>query len=81
MHDVTENARRAMVEAINATPGTRDALELVYGQVWDTQELQEDFSVRSFLAPFVLVTRKSDGVRGTLEFQHNPRFYYGFQEG
>ena len=27
-----------------------------------------------------IVTRKSDGVVGSLEFQHMPRFYWGFKE-
>ena len=45
---------------------------------WDTAELQEDFEVLGFLAPFVVVRRKSDGVRGTLEFTHAPRLYFGW---
>jgi hypothetical protein len=27
----------------------------------------------------VVVRRRSDGVKGSLYFQHNPRFYYGFE--
>jgi hypothetical protein len=34
--------------------------------------------VIGFLAPFVVVRRKIDGVKGSLEFQHHPRFYFGF---
>jgi hypothetical protein len=45
---------------------------------WDTKQLQEDFIVHSFLAPVVIVTRKVDGVKGTLEFDHHPRWYYNF---
>jgi hypothetical protein len=30
------------------------------------------------MAPFVVVRRKADGVKGSLMFQHMPRFYYGF---
>jgi hypothetical protein len=56
-----------------------DRLAKEHGQVWNTHELQEDFDVLSFLAPFVLVVRKSDGVKGTLMFMHRPRFYYGFE--
>jgi hypothetical protein len=26
-----------------------------------------------------VVRRKSDGVKGSLEFQHNPRFYFNFK--
>lgn len=48
---------------------------------WDTHSLQEDFEVIGFLAPYVVVIRKSDGVRGTLQFDHHPRVYYNWQEG
>jgi len=56
----------------------RATLERQYGQVWDTSELQRDFSVEGFGAPFVVVRRKSDGQRGSLQFQHQPRFYFDF---
>ena len=46
---------------------------------WDTTELQRDFEVLHFLAPFVVVKRRADGVRGTLEFTHRPRRYFDFQ--
>ena len=48
------------------------------GEVWNTQTLQRDFEVLSFLAPFTRVIRKSDGVEGILEFTHSPRFYFDF---
>ena len=32
-----------------------------------------------FVAPLIVVRRKSDGVRGSLEFQHDPRLYFNFQ--
>jgi hypothetical protein len=79
MSDPTENTRRQMVAAINADPGSREALEAKHGQVWDTKQLQEDFYVEGFMAPIVVVTRKLDNVRGSLEFQHSPRFYFNFQ--
>jgi hypothetical protein len=50
------------------------------GQTWDTAQMQADFEVLSFLAPWVNVKRRSDGVLGVLEFQHSPRLYFGFQE-
>jgi hypothetical protein len=78
MSDVTEGIRRELVKEINAEPGSREALEQEHGQVWDTSELQQDFEVTGFLAPFVVVRRKEDGVVGSLLFQHNPRFYYSF---
>lgn len=58
----------------------RKKLESEYGQVWDTRQIQNDFSVKSFMAPFVIVKRKSDGATGTLKFQHSPRLYYSFKK-
>ena len=60
-------------------PGERKALEAQHGQVWDTTQLQADFKVTGFQAPFVVVERKSDGVTGSLMFQHMPRYYYDFK--
>ena len=77
--DPTEQARMARVEEINADPDGRAALEAQHGQVWSTAELEQAYTVTSFLAPFVMVTRKADGAKGSMEFQHLPRFYYGFK--
>jgi hypothetical protein len=79
MHDQTESIRRNLVVEINANPGSREALEAEHGQVWDTNELQRDFEVLGFGAPLVVVRRRADLVKGSLFFQHNPRFYFGFQ--
>lgn len=79
MSDPTESARRQLLEEINAAPGSRDALEAEHGEVWDTSELSRDFDVLGFSAPLVVVRRKSDGVKGSLFFQHSPRFYFGFE--
>jgi len=78
MSDETEQVRRQMVQEINENAGERAELEARYGQVWDTSELQRDFDVIGFMAPFVVAIRKSDGVKGSLEFQHQPRFYFNF---
>jgi hypothetical protein len=79
MADETESIRRRMVAEINADPGPRADLERQYGRVWDTSQLTEDFEVLGFAAPLVVVRRRLDRVRGSLMFQHNPRFYFGFQ--
>jgi hypothetical protein len=78
MNDPTEVARRERLAEINAEPGSRKALEAEYGQVWDTEQLTRDFEVIGFMAPLVGVRRRSDGVKGSLEFQHRPRFYFNF---
>ena len=78
--DNTENVRRAMVQEINSNAGEREALEKQYGQVWSTGELSKDFEAIGFMAPFIVVRRKADGKKGTLMFQHSPRFYFSFSE-
>jgi hypothetical protein len=78
MSDETEAIRRQQLAEINAHPGSREALEAEHGQVWNTQELGRDFTVEGFLAPYVVVRRKADGQRGSLLFQHSPRFYFSF---
>jgi hypothetical protein len=67
-----------MVSEINGGTSSRDVLEKEHGQVWDTEELSRDFEVTGFMAPFVVVMRKSDGVIGSLMFRHSPRLYFGF---
>ena len=78
MSDPTENIRRQQVAEINAKPGSREALEAEHGQVWDTDQMQEDFDALGFMAPYIIVSRKSDGVKGSLKFQNSPRFYHSF---
>jgi hypothetical protein len=72
-----------VAEAEAEASAQRKALEDRYGpgDVFDTTELQHHFTVHNFLAPLVRVTRKSDGVMGTLEFQHSPRLYFNFIPG
>ena len=79
MSDPTENVRRQMLSEINVEPGSRAALEVAHGPVWDTTELAEHFEVIGFMAPLVVVRRRADGVKGSLQFQHTPRLYFGFE--
>ena len=77
--DDMEEIRRGMLRTIPIEPD-REHLEAIYGIVWDSSELRRDFEVYTFLAPFVVVRRKADGVMGTLQFQHHPRFYFAFKK-
>ena len=45
----------------------------------DTDQLSEDFEAIGFMAPLIVVRRRSDGVKGSLEFQHSPRLYFNWQ--
>ena len=76
MSDPTETIRRQQVAAINAEPGSREYLEEKHGEVWDTSELQKEFTVLGFMAPYCIVER--GGVKGTVKFQHQPRLYYSW---
>lgn len=79
MRDETEEIRRGMVAEINENVSEREVLEAAYGkEVWDTRELGAAFDVLGFMAPFCVVRRKADGLKGTVEFQHFPRYYFSF---
>jgi hypothetical protein len=88
MSDPTEFPRRVIQAEIHAEIESdipfreRARLDIKYGfkNVWDTDELQNDFEVLAFMAPFCVVKRKSDGVKGSVQFQHDPRFYFNFQK-
>lgn len=82
--DITENIRREAVAQLNSAVESldrdteRERLEKEYGQVWDTSEMTSEFECVGFGAPFVVVKRRKDAVKGSLMFQHQPRFYFSF---
>jgi hypothetical protein len=78
MNDPTEAIRRERSAEINAVPGSREALEAQYGQVWDTEQMQEEYEAIGFMAPMIVVRRRGDRVKGSLEFQGSPRYYFGW---
>jgi hypothetical protein len=80
MKDETEDIRREHLVDINTGASDRAALEAEHGAVYDTDQMREHFEVVGFLAPYVVVLRRSDGVKGTLAFRHNPRLYFNFVE-
>ena len=86
MEDPTETIRRGRVAELNSQivsndkDAERKRLGALHGQVWNTEELSREFEVIGFAAPFVVVRRKSDGMKGSLEFQHSPRFYFNWIE-
>lgn len=74
-----EALRIALANDINFEAVPREVLAKKWGEVWDTREVQQVFQIHGFLAPFVSVTRKADGIKGALVFQHLPRLYFAFQ--
>ena len=73
MTDPTEDMRRELQAAVNSGEIPPE------GQTWTTEQLREEFEVEGFMAPFVVVRRKRDGVRGTLMFLHAPRVFFDFE--
>ena len=81
MTDPTEQPRRERLAEIAAEFTTeRSALEARHGQVWSSEELRISFEVIGFMAPLVAVRERATGKKGSLEFQHSPRFYFNWQE-
>lgn len=72
MEDKTEAIRRELQAEINSSPVTAE-------KTWTTAELQAEFDVVGFAAPFVVVRRRVDGVKGSLAFKHSPRVYFDFR--
>jgi hypothetical protein len=79
MIDETEEFRRQMQSELNSKQADRETLEREHGRVWDTLELSLEFEVVGFAAPLVVVRRKYDGQKGSLYFQHSPRYYFNFK--
>lgn len=73
-NDPTEAARRLLLEA-----GIPEQDCAAADKRWTTAELTEEFEVIGFMAPFCVVKRRSDGVKGSMEFTHSPRFYFNFK--
>jgi hypothetical protein len=76
--DETEMFRRQRLAELNQARAARAELEKQYGKVWDSAQLRIEFEVKGFMAPFVVVKRLSTGEVGSLEFQHDPRFYFNY---
>ena len=76
MADNTEHIRRNML----ATGQPQEDLAADTEEKWTAETLSRDFEVLGFMAPFVVVRRKSDGCKGSLMFTHMPRFYFSFRE-
>lgn len=73
MSDPTESIRRAQQAAINSGP-TPDG-----DGTFTTDQLAARFDVLGFMAPYVVVSEKSTGRKGSLMFKHSPRVYFGLR--
>jgi hypothetical protein len=76
--DPTEDIRREMIAT--GQPTADLAAELgIDGPTWNSETVSKDFEILGFAAPFVVVRRRSDRQKGSLEFTHSPRIYFNFQ--
>ena len=77
--DASEEIRRHEVARLDRRRQEREQLERIYGQVWDTDELTEQFEVLGFRAPYVVVRDLDPREEGSLKFQHEPRYYFSWR--
>jgi hypothetical protein len=75
MKDDTEQFRKEIIASGRVARDLANAKQL-----WTPADLARDFTVDGFAAPFVIVTRKKDGKKGSLEFMHSPRVYFNWEE-
>jgi hypothetical protein len=88
MKDITELPRlieiAKITSEIESNDEEKERARLVekYGadNVWDTEEVSRNFEIIGFMAPFVVAIRQADKVKGSLQFQHSPRFYFNWRE-
>jgi hypothetical protein len=73
--DETEAARRDLIKSGQPERALEKAT-----QRWNTEQVVEEFEILRFMAPFVVARRKSDGKIGSLEFTHEPRWYFNWTE-
>ena len=88
MNDIATELRKANVAIIASEVASDDPvkerarLATIHGadNVWNTSELQDKFRVLGFAAPFCVVQDKATNEKGTVEFQHSPRFYFNYRK-
>lgn len=72
--------RDKTAEQINECPSDRICLEREHGKVWDAKQVLVDFDIMGHARPLAVVMRKADSRLGSLYYQDEPRFYWGFVE-
>lgn len=77
---LTEQAerRRILTAGICAQSKSRMELEQDYGEVWTRKELLDRFDIIGTVDPCLIVIRKDDQLHGTLFYQDEPNYYFGF---
>ena len=58
-----------------------EELKESYPEVLTTQEATDKYEFIGFMAPYVMVKDRVTGKKGTMQFDHRPRYYFGFVEG
>lgn len=81
VHAVVDSIRHREQQEINSNSAERATLEERHGQVWDTEEMVKEYDVLQYVAPYVVVERKSDRRKGSFQFQHYPRYYFNWEVG
>lgn len=65
-----DRLRREQLAAVNSAGPPPDGMT--------TDQARELYEFVTFAAPYVVVVRRADRVRGTLAFTHNPRRFFDF---
>ncbi len=71
-----ETKERVLEELKEVYPDVHQVIQDDAGECWTTDELEEDFEVLGFMAPFCVVRKRKTKEKGSLLFVHAPRVYY-----
>lgn len=82
MPDFEDKTAAARMKMIADGEPEKQLASVAHGRMWTKDELQADFEVQGFLAPFVIVKRKADNRVGSMMFANKPdgnRVYFNFE--
>ena len=71
-----ETKEQLLEELKDTYPEVHQAIQEDEGKCWTTDEVQDEFEILGFIAPFCAAIRRETKEKGALTFVHQPRLYY-----
>lgn len=70
---------RLLEELKETYPDVYQEIQEGGGECWTTDEVQDEFEIIGFMAPFCVAKRRETQEKGALTFVHRPRIYYSWR--
>ncbi len=69
---------RLLEELKEKYPDVHQVIQDADGECWTTDEVQDEFEILGFMAPFCVAIRRETKEKGALAFVHAPRLYFSW---